>query len=131
MMPHPIRLRHPWDELPAAAPGKVAYRRRFNRPTGLGAHEIVALEVDRIVFRGRISLNGAALGELEPGELFLADVTAQLKDANELMAEIDPESRCDSPPISHSIYITDPNEPLGSPIGEVRIVIRGKSASGD
>ena len=52
MMPHPIRLRHPWDELPAVAPGKVAYRRRFNRPTGLGAHEIVTLEVDRIVFRG-------------------------------------------------------------------------------
>ena len=46
MMPHPIRLRHPWDEIPAATSGKISYRRRFNRPTGLGAHEVVMLEID-------------------------------------------------------------------------------------
>ena len=131
MMPHPIRLRHPWDEVPAAAPGKIAYRRRFNRPTGLEADEIVTAEVDRIVFRGEISLNGKRLGELEPGEFFSADITALLKDTNELVAEIDPQSRCDGPPVSHSIYIVDETVPPGSPIGEARIVIRAKSTSGD
>ena len=92
MMPHPSALETPWDEMPATASGKMAFRRRFNRPTGLGAHEIVVLEVDRIVFRGRISLNGETLGELEPGEFFSADITALLMDGNELIAEVIPKS---------------------------------------
>jgi len=128
MIPHPIRLRHPWDELPAAAPGHVCYRRMFKCPTGLDTWERVWLEVDRIIFPGEIFLNAHPLGRLQPGELFSADVTSLLQLNNELNVEVDRQAAGASPaqthPVSHSAYIVDPNSPLGSPFGDVRLVIR-------
>ncbi|HTQ38966.1 MAG TPA: hypothetical protein VMJ32_08055 [Pirellulales bacterium] len=124
MIPHPIRLRQPWEELPDASPGRVAYRRRFKCPTGLDTWERVSLEVDRGIFLGEISLNGTNLGRLEPGQFFSADITPLLKPANELMVSVDPHSAVAQPPPSASVYIIDPEEPLGSPIGDVRLVIR-------
>jgi hypothetical protein len=127
MMPHSIRLRHPWEELPATVAGIKVFRRRFNSPTGLDPWETVSLEIDRIPFAGSISLNGEPLGEFVQDGLFSSEITALLKPNNELIAEIDLQKSGQGQSVSHSIYIVDPDEPPGSPIGEVRLVIRAKS----
>lgn len=133
MIPHPIRLRHPWDELPSRTSGRTIYRRLFKCPTGLDTWEHVFLEVDRILFSGEITLNGQPIGRLESAQFFSADITPLLQPANELQVEVDPQiavtarDQVDAPrqsPPSHSLYITDPNEPPGSPIGDVRLLIR-------
>ena len=124
MIPHAIRLRQPWEEVPAKATGNRAFRRSFNRPTGLESHETVCVEIDRVVYCGEVTLNGISLGGLETGELFATEITALLKGANELVVEIDPATAVNGPIPSASIYIIDPSEPPSSPIGEVRLVIR-------
>jgi hypothetical protein len=124
MLPHPIRLRHPWDETPSAIQGKVVYRRRFNSPTKLDSWEGVLLEIDRAIFCGEISLNGTVLGRLESGQFFSAEITALMRPSNELVAEVDCHSQLSPPPVSASVYIVEPDHPLGSPIGDVRLVIR-------
>jgi hypothetical protein len=129
MIPHPIRLRHPWDELPGTVPGRVLYRRRFKCPSGLDSWERVALEIDRTIFSGEITLNGQTIGRLESGQFFSADITQFLQPANELRAEVDPQTASPKPTPSASVYIVDPNEPPGSPIGEVRLVIRAMHPS--
>jgi len=124
MIPHPIRLRQPWDEVPAKREGWKSFRRAFNRPTGLETHETVCVEIDRAVYCGEVSLNGVSLGNLETGDLFAAEITALLAPANELLVEVDPATALTGPIPSASIYVVDPNEPPSSPIGEVRLVIR-------
>jgi hypothetical protein len=124
MIPHPIRLRQPWDEVPAKQDGWIAFRRSFNRPTGLESHETVCIEIDRAVYCGDVALNGISLGSLETGDLFAAEITALLKASNELVVEVDPATALQGPIPSASIYVIDPNEPPSSPIGEVRLVIR-------
>jgi hypothetical protein len=124
MIPHSIRLRQPWDELPASIPGRAIFRRRFNSPTGLDTWERVVLEVDRTIFSGQLSINGTPIGQLQSGQLFSADITELLQTSNEVRAEVDCHSAAEPPPASASIYIVDHNEPLGSPIGDVRLVIR-------
>jgi len=124
MIPHPIRLRQPWDEVSAKAAGKRAFRRSFNRPTGLESHETVCVEIDRAVYCGDVALNGISLGNLETGELFAAEITALLNSANELVVEVDPATALKGPIPSASIYVIDANQPPSSPIGEVRLVIR-------
>jgi hypothetical protein len=124
MIPHPIRLRHPWDELPGTVPGRATYRRRFNRPTGLDTWERVSLEVDRAIFSGEISLNGTNLGHFEAGQFFQADITRLLQAANELNVDVDHQTALSQPPPTTSVYAVGPDEPLGSPIGDVRLVIR-------
>ncbi|HEY2882318.1 MAG TPA: hypothetical protein VGJ15_07795 [Pirellulales bacterium] len=124
MLPHPIRLRRPWEEVPTATQDRKAYLRRFNRPTGLDTWETVTLEIDRILYRGDVSLNGTPLGTIEVGEFFTSDITSLLRDANELCVEVDPATATAAAPVSHSVYIVEPDEPPGSPIGEVRLVIR-------
>lgn len=131
MIPHPIRLRQPWDEVPASQSGRTAYRRRFNRPSGLDAWESVTLEIDRVLFCGEAALNGTPLGKLQTGELFAVDITSLLQDSNELIVEVDPNTAAAKPTPSATIYIVDPNEPPGSPIGEARLVIRTVSSAGD
>ncbi len=123
MIPHTIRLRHPW-ETEGADGQHVVYRRRFNRPTGLESGERVTLEIDRAMVAGQVSLNATVLGELEPAEFFAADITQILVDGNELVIEADPRSRLEKPPPTSSIYIVEPDEPPGSPVGDVRLVIR-------
>ena len=133
MIPHPIRLRHPWDELPGDIPGSVIYRRVFNQPSGLDTWERVSLEVDRAIYSGEITLNGQSIGRLQVGQFFSADITQFLQPNNELHVKVDPpvtsanldpaDAKSQLRP-SHSAYIVDPNEPLGSPIGDVRLLIR-------
>jgi hypothetical protein len=123
MIPHSIRLRHPWDELPGSELGKIAYRRRFQRPTNLDAWERVTLEIDRAIYSGEVRFNSALLGPLQAGEFFAADITDQLALQNELLIEIDPCTRLAAIPATQTIYVVEPDEPLGSPIGDVRLVI--------
>jgi hypothetical protein len=130
MIPHAIRLRHPWDQSPAAN-GRVAYLRRFNRPTNLDAWETVTLEIDRAMFRGEVTLNGSPLGQLAVGEFFSADVTSLLEATNDLRAEIDPATAALAPPPTSTIYVVETEEPPGSPIGDVRLVIRAVQAAGE
>jgi hypothetical protein len=120
---HSIRLRHPWEEISTA--GELPkYRRRFNRPTGLDEWERVTLEIDRITHPGSISLNGAPLGQFEPNGFFSADATQLLRPANELIVDLAAAEPIASPPVSHSIYIVEPDAPLGSPFGDVRLTIQ-------
>jgi hypothetical protein len=128
MIPHPIRLRQPWDEVPTKSADGKAYCRRFNRPTGLDAWETVCLEIDRAMYCGEVSLNGVSLGKLKTGELFVAEITALWKPANELVVEVDRATAVKGPIPSVSIYVIDPDEPPSSPIGEVRLLIRAVSA---
>jgi hypothetical protein len=127
MIPHSIRLRHPWDELPGGSPETIVYRRRFQRPTNLDVWESVTLEIDRAVCSGTVALNGIALGNLQAGEFFTAEVTSLLQSQNELSVEIDPKTRLATMPETKNIYVVDPDEPPGSPIGDVRLVIRAVS----
>ena len=128
MVPHPIRLRHPWESQPLAT-GQILYRRRFNRPTGLELHEQVALEIDRTMVAADVSLNGHPLGQIKPAEFFSADITELLAAANELTILADPLTALSAPPPSQSIYIADPDALPGSPVGEVRLVIRSAPTS--
>ncbi|MCC7083860.1 MAG: hypothetical protein IT427_02505 [Pirellulales bacterium] len=128
MIPHTIRLRHPWDPSPAAD-GRIAYLRRFNRPTNLDAWERVSLEIDRAMSCGEVGLNGRLLGSLKVGEFFAVDVTDLLQASNELRVEIDPATTAAAPPITRMIYVVDVDEPLGSPIGDARLVIRAVQAA--
>lgn len=123
MIPHSIRLRHPWEEV-SAGDGRIVFRRRFNKPTGLDDSQRVALEVDRTLLAADISLNGTPLGQLSPGQPFAADITSLLQPANELKVDADPHTALAAPPPTSSIYIVEPDEPLGSPIGDVRLLIR-------
>ncbi len=127
MIPHPIRLRHPWDELPGASSGQTTYRRAFKQPTGLDAWERVFLEVDRTLVSAPVTLNGHSIGHLEYGQFFSADITSLLQLNNELQVTVESAPAVDAAnrqPPSHSVYVTDPAEPIGSPIGDVRLLIR-------
>jgi hypothetical protein len=120
---HSIRLRHPWEETSAAGePPK--YLRRFNKPTGLDEWERVTLEIDRITHPGSVTLNGKQLGEFEPNGFLAAEITAMLQPANELVVELASADPIAGPPVSHSIYIVEPDTPLGSPFGDVRLTIQ-------
>jgi hypothetical protein len=135
MIPHPIRLRHPWDESPGASSGQTTYRRAFKQPTGLDAWERVFLEVDRTLVSASVILNGHSIGHLEYGQFFSTDITSLLQLNNELQVTVEtvsaPSTTVSEPnpanrqqPPSHSVYLTDPAEPIGSPIGDVRLLIR-------
>ncbi len=78
---------------------------------------------------GQVSLNGTSLGQLTPGEFFTAEITSLIADANELAIDADPTTARTSPPPSTSIYIVDADQPLGSPVGDVRLVIRAAPSS--
>lgn len=81
---HRIRLREPW-ECETRRDG-VCWRRRFNRPTGLGSRERVSLVVERLAGNGEVRLNGALLGRLEPADAAARfDVTDRLEPHNEVM----------------------------------------------
>jgi len=114
MYPHRIRLRGPWeceplscrDGSPAPArrrmtmpcrwadgglagfAGRVRFVRRFGLPRQIDAHERLWLSFDGLSGTAVALLNGAALGRMVgTGSAF--DVTAWLRDRNELRVEMD------------------------------------------
>jgi beta-galactosidase/beta-glucuronidase len=109
---HRIRLRGPWrfrvlSEQPArsgrvALPcdwstslgadfrGRVAYTRRFQRPTGLSPGQRVELVLDGVDAFGSVSLNGSGLLEIPPGGApARVDIAPLLTDRNELVVEVE------------------------------------------
>jgi beta-galactosidase/beta-glucuronidase len=118
--PHVIRLRGPWEytvearssassettELPPtgrvtmptdwaaslgdAFRGRVAYRRRFGKPTNLESNESVWLVCDGATARATLELNSQALGDvLGPNSPVAFDVTPLLGERNELAAVVE------------------------------------------
>jgi hypothetical protein len=56
---HTIRLREPWTV--EFQPGRVIYRRHFNRPTGLGPGDVVRLAIDDLPTAATVFINGQSL----------------------------------------------------------------------
>ncbi|HPM81075.1 MAG TPA: hypothetical protein PLF81_10260 [Candidatus Anammoximicrobium sp.] len=70
--------------------GRVAYHRRFGRPTGLGPADRVDLVIDGVDASGSVRLNGESLGEIPLGwQVWRCDVTARLRPRNELIVEVE------------------------------------------
>jgi hypothetical protein len=89
MYPHVIRLRGPWECVPADAPetepvrvtppcdvretfgeqfqGRVIMRRGFHAPVALVANEALWLVIESVGGAARVTLEGALLGEIAPG----------------------------------------------------------------
>lgn len=109
MSVHHIHLRHPWLCEPQAE--AVVWRRRFNRPTGLGSGQRVFVVMERLPGLGAVTLNGTVLGLLS-GEAAPQrfEVTDQLQSHNELVLRLDWSAGADQADSS-------------TPPGEVRLEI--------
>jgi beta-galactosidase/beta-glucuronidase len=108
-------------------PGRVAYHRRFGRPTGLGTADRVELVINRVDALGSVQLNGELLGEIPAGgRAWRCDVTTRLTRRNELLVEVEvPRVSDDTPPVSRPGREGLP----GGLIGEVRLEISSVSAA--
>jgi len=99
-------LRRETDDLPAAGRtilpadwgatlgadfrGRVAYRRRFGCPTGLGHADRVDLVLARVDAYGWATLNGQDLGEIPAGgHAWRCEITSRLRTRNELLVEVE------------------------------------------
>jgi hypothetical protein len=107
---HRIRLRKPWGSEVIA--GAICWRRRFGRPTGLGAADRLWIVVENLPQAGSIALNGVLLGALGGGAACgRFEVTGRLDARNELLL------RLQTPGDAHL-----PSS--GSPPGEISIEIQ-------
>jgi len=85
---HRIRLRKPWQR--EATAGGVLWRRRFGRPSRLGAGHTVSVCVEGTASGGAVTLNGQLLGPLPtPGTNGRYDVTGRLRERNELTIRLE------------------------------------------
>lgn len=81
--PHRIRLQAAWD----AATGRTTWTRPFGRPTGVGPADRIWLVIERAA-PCAVALNGRALPPVTAGaDAWRHDVTAALRDRNELRLE--------------------------------------------
>lgn len=79
-----------WIRLFETFRGRVAFVRRFHRPTNLEAHERVRIAIDGLCGPAQVSVNGQALGTAEFGQgAFRCDVTPFLTANNELRIELE------------------------------------------
>jgi hypothetical protein len=127
-LPPPGRIHLPADwtgTLGKGFRGRVRYRRRFNRPTGLEPRNRVWLVIDGVDACGQHSLNGQPLGSIDgyalPAE---SDVTELLTASNVLEIDVELNESCVGE--SRLPAILRPGRELlaGGPIGEVRLEIR-------
>ncbi len=120
---------------PAHRQAKPLIAAPSNNPPASMPGKRVFLEVDRTLVSAGVILNGHSIGHLEYGQYFSADITSLLQLNNELQVTVEtvsaPSATVSEPnpanrqqPPSHSVYLTDPAEPIGSPIGDVRLLIR-------
>jgi beta-galactosidase/beta-glucuronidase len=87
--------------------GRVAYRRRFGKPTNLPAAERVWLVCDGATSHALLKLNGESLGSIDgPRSPAAFDITTILAERNELLA------------------VVESTEEIGGLTGEVRLEIR-------
>ena len=106
--------------------GRVSYRRRFGRPTGLDAADRVDLVIDRVDAFGCAALNGQELGEIAAGgHVWRCDITARLRPRNELVVEVElPQLAAGSPSPARPGREDLP----GGLVGEVRLEIFAATA---
>ncbi len=79
--------------------GRVAYHRRFGRPTGLGPADRVDLVIDGVGPSGSVRLNGESLGEIPVGgRAWRCNVTTRLRQRNELVVEVERTPLTDGEP---------------------------------
>jgi beta-galactosidase/beta-glucuronidase len=102
--------------------GRVRYRRTFNPPPSLHAHERIWLVVEGVDARGTVALNGMSLGQV-PGYAIVAnfDVTSLISSRNEVILDVElpPDSAGKGGPLRPG------REALpGGAIGDVRLEIR-------
>jgi beta-galactosidase/beta-glucuronidase len=99
--------------------GCAEFRRRFNQPTNLEAHEHVWIVFQGVRGAGWVSLNGQRLGGIEFGdETAEFEITPHLAQHNELVVQLtfDVGSPLDQPgglwgPVALEIRSEDQNEP--------------------
>jgi hypothetical protein len=125
ILPENVRIKPPadWaDTLGANFRVRVGYSRRFNRPTNLEPHERVWLVVEGVDARGRVALDGYALGTIDgyalPAEW---DITEFLQPSSVIHIDVE------LPPtgVGHPLPTRPGRESLaGGLIGEVRLEIR-------
>lgn len=123
-LPPPGQITMPADwgaTLGADFRGRVAYRRRFGRPTGLTSEDRVDLVITRVDAFGSVQLNGLALGEIADGAgAWRCDVTARLAARNELVVEVElPRVAPGGRPLNRA----DRDALPGGLIGDVRLEI--------
>ncbi len=112
VQPSPGRVKLPtdWADLRSRnLSGRVRFRRRFHRPTGLSPHQQVVIVVEQVPPATAVALDDRPLGQTrEAGTPTEFDITTRLRDSNVLTLEIE------LPPPSAT-----------GPFGEVRLEIRG------
>lgn len=91
-VPPPLRMTMPchWNRggLPGFA-GRVRFRRCFGYPGRIDAHERVWLTFAAVAGTAQVSLNGTVLGEGPPNQPFEFEITALLRQRNELIVEVE------------------------------------------
>ena len=107
-----------WSEsLGADFRGRVRYRRRFHRPTGLVGQR-VSIVCECVDVWASVDLNGCPLGTFTALAPFRADVTDQLRDQNELCVDVElPSTKSEIPRSVQREHLG------GGLIGEVRLEI--------
>ncbi|NLX97029.1 MAG: hypothetical protein GXY83_12715 [Rhodopirellula sp.] len=108
MSVHRIRLREPWRHL--RVEGNVQWRRKFNRPSGLGPEQRIWIEVKNRSRGVAVYLNGRHLGETPAGaEAVRFELTGLLDLHNEItLMSTDAPQRLPSPlPAEVSLEIVD------------------------
>ena len=102
--------------------GRVEFRRRFNKPTGLENGERVFLVVARVDAFGRLSLNGAGAVIIPPGgDETRLEISGILRPHNELVIEVElPRLTDKSAPLPRA---AGRQSQPGGLIGEVRLEI--------
>jgi beta-galactosidase/beta-glucuronidase len=129
-LPPAGRLQMPGDwgaSLGVAFRGRVEFRRRFGRPTGIDGGERVWLVCDGADAWAKLTLNGEPLGHVAgPAEAAEFDVTGLLRERNELAAVVEcPRRAADGACLDRGPRADLP----GGLIGEVRLEIRGLTAT--
>lgn len=123
-LPPAGRVHVPGDWSEALGPGfrgRVRFRRRFHRPTGLEPHERIMLVIEGVDREGIVQLNGQRLGRVK-GMTAQAtfDVTAMVEARNELVVEVEYTD-----PVAGQTGGQQANTPSsdGGRVGEVRLEI--------
>jgi len=87
----PVRVFMPaaWGEVFGDSPGLAQFRRKFNQPTNLEAHERVWIVFEGVGGEGLVRINGQELGTITAESTTAEfEVTQQLALHNELLVEL-------------------------------------------